>query len=163
MTTIEMTGPQLVTEFNALLKRAAELGLPDLPKPVTRFSTTQAGVKRIEGLLSLIRAREASERAFVAQETERSTPLPEENTDVARKATPVAKPKKPARAGRENGNGGGLIQQHFDEWNTRVRKLLATSKTKIPGVKLHTSHFESVAKGKAALAKLSKIEEQLGL
>src|ERR1044072_5859331 len=77
-----MNGPQLVTAFNLMAN--SQLGKELNAKPVTRFSTTAAGVKRCEQLESSIRARGNG----LAQADKQSKPIVPEGF-----AKQVVKPK----------------------------------------------------------------------
>lgn len=154
-----LSGPDLVRAFNALALIATDLGTDRAPTPVQRFGDLEAGRRRFEALLSMVRARRASEAAVTSEGP--AAPSDPGNVDqaaVTSEDSTVAKPKKSATkhvrtkvTGTTRKGGGETLLQQMERYNDRVREAL---KLGVPKVRVHTSTFESHDKGVAQFHKL---------
>jgi hypothetical protein len=143
----KLTGPELVSAFNALVRESEALGATSIPKQVKRFATHKAGVDRCVFLHNQVWAlKKAAEIKPVADAVAKA-----ETAQTAKAKTAAKAPAKKPPAAREASNGTG----HPLKWYTDTYNSLVPEAVKL-GVKAkhHTSLFESRAKAEVQLAKL---------
>jgi hypothetical protein len=150
----KMSGPELVKAYNEMAAKAAALGLNFLQ--VKRFSDRPTAIKRCEAVAAKVAATAPAPAPAKKREDERRR-----NTADAYAHKPVIADGEAAEARaapkRQNGSSEEpRLRDYTAKWNALVPRAEAAG---IPGVKVHTSDFESIEKAKKRIAWL---EGQLG-
>ncbi len=178
-----LTGQKLVAAYNEMLAQAVKHAVPGFKdaRQVTRFATTEAGIKRCEKLQEALQAA-GTPAAAPADETVTetvTTTFPETSVEdtnhtededaeallpgeteeeyMARKAKKkVAGAAKKGGKGKARSTGGTTIREMTDEYNAIVKGLNQAQKEAAPFAKHHSSNFESKEKAKKQLDRLKK-------
>jgi hypothetical protein len=107
----ELTGPEQVTLFNEMVRKAHAMGRTEL-KEVSRFASAQVGRGRCAAMISTLRAFRESEAAIKAEDKSRS-PGPArlvEGAEAPQEETEMARPQSNVTNGAKRGRTASKVR-----------------------------------------------------